>query len=361
MYRLHLALAALSFALAGCDAVAPPDESPSKAEPRRTEDYGPKVAHTIDDMKFNDPAHERLLRRFDSTARRLAGDDWKHEDYNARAESNVITATWVNTPGEKRRGTTQHSLMIEAQRDVKASPTILAVGVKANWAPAEAGWGAGFAYYAPHDRVWMRETRFRIMFRHYPEGRFTWTAPSLEVFKDLEVFATSREFGGTKYPISVRKYPATTNEASPEDILPFLHSAESLRDAAFSRLDDLEAKAKEEILSGKAVGEGHLAQLSPSSGPRLIQGGRRRFAATGDQYVADALNRDNGSLAWTQAVFVPPPERSRREMTKKERQVVLQETQAVIAERKMRVRENYREMFGALSKAFPLRECLAGE
>ncbi len=364
MYHLRAILAALFFALAGCEAALPPDESASEAERRRVEDYGPRVAHTIEGMSFDDRDHERLLRRFDSAARRLAGEGWEHESYHSRPEFQVITATWANTLGEKRRGVQQHSIVIDAQRDVKAAPTILAVGVKATFAPADTGWGANVVYYAPHDRVWMRGTRFLITFRHHPKGEFTWTAPSLEVFKDLEVFAARREFGGTAYPISVGKHPATTEKAIRGDIFPLLASADSLRDAALARLDELEAKAKEEILSGKAVGEGHLAHRSPLPELRQTHIGWSRFAslgATPHRYAAERLNRDRDSLVSTQAAFAVPPRPSSREMTEKEREVVLHEAQAVIAERKKLVRENYREMFEALSKAFPLRECLAAE
>jgi hypothetical protein len=364
MYRSHRVLVALAVALVGCEAaVPPPDESSSEDERRRTEDYGPKVAHTIDGMKFDDPAHERLLRRLDSAARRLAGEGWAHESYRSRPTGQAITAMWANTLDEKRRGTQQHSIVVEAQRALKASPTILAVGVKATFAPADTGWGAYVLYYAPHDRVWMRDTRFSILFRHYPNGEFTWKASSLEVFKDLEVYTTRREFGGTEYPISVGKHPATTNAATRGDILPFLESAESLRDAALARLAELEARAKEEILSGKAVGKGNLAQLS-STEPSQSRGGGSRVTilrAAGRQDAVEALNRDHDSLAWARAAFVPPPPPSSREMTEEERKVVLQEAQAVLAQRKKLIRENYREMFDALSKAFPLGECLKAE
>jgi hypothetical protein len=364
MYRLQFVLVALAVALVGCEAtLPPPDEATSEDERRRTEDYGPKVAHTIDGMKFDDPAHERLLRGLDAAARRLAGEGWAHEDYNSRPTFHAITATWANTLDEKRRGAQQHSIAVEAQRDVKVSPTILAVGFKATFAPADTGWGVHVLYYAPHDRVWIRDARFGITFRHYPNGEFTWKAPSLEVFKDLEVYATRREFGGTEYPISVGKYPATTSTATRGDILPFLESAESLRDAALARLAELEARAKEEILSGKAVGKGNLAQLS-STEPSQSRGGSGRFAilpAAGRQDTVEALNRDNDSQAWTQAAFVPPPPPSSREMTEEERKVVLQEAQTVIAARQKLVRDNFREMFDALSKAFPLRECLKAE
>ena len=99
MSRLTYSLATLLLVLAGCEAaVPPPDESSSEDERRRTEDYGPRVAHTIDGMKFDDPAHERLLRRFRFRARRLAGERLgTRGDYNSRPEFQVITATWANS------------------------------------------------------------------------------------------------------------------------------------------------------------------------------------------------------------------------------------------------------------------------
>ena len=300
------------------------------------ESYGPKQVYQLDELKFAEAAHEELLRRFDAAARQVAGVDWVHEKHNGRCMSQSIAAMWSNVAGAKRPGSEQHGIKIDVQRDPVAPNLNLAVGVVASWAPAGEGWGAGVTYYAPHDRVWSKGTRFRINFRYYPGGAMDLKAPALEVFNGLEAIQLTKRFDDTEYGVSVAKRPPTSETISDDEVLGWLESADALRNQALARLDKLAEQAEEQILSGAAIYSAHFAQRDAP----------RRRSVT----VVALIAREEPQA-------IPPPE-SRRAMTEEERRQVLADALADIEERRTLIRENYAEMFAALQKVFPLREQL---
>jgi hypothetical protein len=355
----HATVLAFVFSLAGCGGPEPAEKSSDPpggdvAKPavmtdeefqrKLDEDYGPKQFFKLDELKFADARHGELARRFDAAARELAGADWTHEEYNGRASSRSVAAHWASADREKQKGVEQHAIKIDVQRMPDAPAEILAVGITANYAPATSGWGASVSCFDPRDRVWMQDLRFRIDFRYYPEGEFTWQAPAIEFFKDLEAVALTAQFETTEYHVSVAAHPPTSNSIADDEVLRWLESADALRDMAVGKLDALARQAEKEILEGTAIRDAHL----------LADGAPRRPSSGGLALAATSPPDTGGPQA------VPPPP-SLREMTAEERKQVLADALAVIEERKKLIQDNHAEMFAALEKAFPLKECLRGD
>jgi hypothetical protein len=195
------------------------------------------------------------------------------------------------------------------------------VRLNARWMPMS-GWGAHVEYWFPNRGG--RFPSFQMKFSHDAKGNFEYPGYWALILGD-GWYQAGKQIDQVSYRVQVRVDGAESwmRRTSDEYIVRYLASEESFRDQGLAELDELETCARTQIPSGKAFFNPHSMKNVRSDRPPVDMGPFRTSQLTQEQMAAFLHDAVSEIRRWKQML-----------------------------------RENYRDMYAAVVKAFPLRECL---
>ena len=369
-----ISLAGPCLLLLGCGDTSPANNqgssyrgySPPQKEP---EDVGPSTAASPQ-LVFSHPDDEKLLRRWETIARRLAGPDWDYERCDELPISRSYRAWWSSVSGSNDRslpihpsrrpvGREYHSIVLFASRDAPKTHEVSGVGFEAKWYPAETGWGASVLCSTIRGDSQRKDPKsWTIYFQ--PANRTR--GPFISYYPRFAFYTASHDFGGTSYRLFVKSEPFDDTYQKGVDnatLRRWIATPESLRDTGLAWLKGLREKVESDVMADEA--EGYLVE-SNSHVPE------DQFFTVSFPQRFSGLRGDLGQKgARTIAAFLPAPEPgserkprrpSDRKMTDAEKKLVIQKADDAIARRRQLLEDHHREMHAALLKAFPVLELL---
>lgn len=266
----------------------------------------------------------------DAIAEEIAGDDWFHEPWYQRRHrkdyhdyttvlgttcdaGGYISNIWPNRP--------LHIIRLIASPPILNLDVIANATVIASWYPeGEDAWGVHVSYHTslfarPRD---VQFDNFSMYFMR--RGETELILPGRE-------YNGNRKFGDVVYYFGVSESPAADR-----DIRPYIESPESMRDHAIEVIQYLKERLEKQIPTGSAIRS--LAD------PKLPQ-----------------YHEDEGPAAGSLRAPFPQP----YQLTAAQRDEVLKQAFGDLNERARLWRENYRELYAAANKAFPLKRLFAAE
>jgi hypothetical protein len=257
---------------------------------------------------FASPQTEQRLTTLDSCTREVAQPSWEHQPYEIIGS--FYEARWCSDSSackleiEQASATEQHSIALSTYHYTNQFPSVHGIGISAGYAPANNGWGALF-YFSEGGGSLVAE-QFSLQFHRYDAPS---TPPSAEVLLG----------NGYAYQVDETYLAISANLPLRAELALYLESAEAMQQKGLAKLNELAAIVEVTIRSRKVE---HCDYGTPT---------------TPD---------------------VPPP-CNPRPLTPVEEQAALSEAQKHFAEQKQLLTDNYREMYAALLRAFPLDRCWA--
>lgn len=220
-------------------------------------------------MTFADPVVERRFRRIDAAARRLAQPGWYVKPYCDLAWSVSPSPYWAQwcrhdyltrAGWSRRRGDRfpNHNISLFLHANREDPKVIRGLELMASWIP-KAGWGANLSYKTRGGTARGGEF-FNVCLFHddydvrWPAGQGHWAVALANSW-----YSGQGRYGDLLFDVQVSvhgnpgDWRGDGRTPRDPDVMRLLGSAEGFRRAALAELDQLEALAREQILSRKAI------------------------------------------------------------------------------------------------------------
>ncbi|MBW3540686.1 MAG: hypothetical protein KY476_10475 [Planctomycetes bacterium] len=305
----------------------------------------------LDSFDFSsNPNVGRYLRAWDRIARRLAGPRWEHIPWRGdpTADRPHFSTAWRLRDG---RGRWLQHISASAVSDGHDPFGIGSIKMGAASRPAGAGWSARVSVQSSPFCTVADEFLPSIGFEYYAAGNTRNPASLFGYFPGLIQYHDETQFDGTHYRVGVM---VETGCASLRELARWMESPETLRDTGLAWLDRVESEFEKGIRSGEAVErawveiESESVSLLPAS-PALWVCGPPAGLSPQSLLVETAAPDPH--------LHEPRETRpSDRKLTESEQDEIIQKARSQIEANRRRLREHYREMHGALMKAFPFDE-----
>lgn len=268
----------------------------------------PTPSGLIEQLQFDIPQTQERLTTLDRCVQEVAQPGWQHQPYEIIGS--FFEARWCSDSSackleiEQASATEQHSITLSTYHYTNQFPNVHGLGINAVFIPANSGWGARF--YFSESGAGLVAEQFSLQFHRYDAPS---TPPSAEVFLG----------NGYAYQVDETYLAISANLPLRDELALYLESAEAMQQKGLAKLSELAAKVEVTIRSHKVE---HCDYGTPTPPD------------------------------------VPPP-CNPRPLTPAEEQAALSEAQKHFAEQKQLLTDNYREMYAALLRAFPLDRCWA--
>jgi hypothetical protein len=326
-------------------ALANPAANPGQAPPAEVKTV------RLDALVYHDPLLRERLTRLDAGARRIAGRVWHHRPWHERwhdPSTSSARKAWMDyyamwCPRSEQashictRQTERpvHCILLTAAPHRDNARKVCSVYLLATYYPAGEGWGAQATYrlnkeYADDGRL---QEEFGVVLFHdkwkLPGADYAFVVPGAG-------FGLVKRFGQVEYKIG----PPDSMPLAKRPPHEFLASAEAFRDHGLGVLDELEPLIRQYVESGAALrgvtDYGKTMKRTEESFRRGLPPETREVPA---EFTAPLPQE-----------YMP---------TAAQKQEIIAELLAEVAQRRSLLREHYREMYAAANHAFPLGECLS--
>jgi hypothetical protein len=270
----------------------------------------PLPVASLDELRFDDPETGRRFRALDACIQEIADNGWRTTGY--RLIGNFYTSRWCRGDGARddcqiasstRNNRDQHVIELETFFYPSDYPQVFGLNLAALWVPERDGWGASF-YFSEGGGSFHGEG-VGINFSLYETGHHE---PSARVSVIGRLTYGPLETG-------IRLPPKGLSAR--EELALYLASPEALRDEGLAQIQALAARVDEALRTHQVT--------ACDRGP----------------YQGDGIE----------------PPCTPRPLTPDEEATELARAEAYFDEQQRLLRENYREMYAALMRAFPLDQC----
>jgi hypothetical protein len=264
----------------------------------------------LDELRFDDPATERRFKALDACIRERTADGWRTTGY--QLIGNFYSSRWCEGAGARddcqiasstEHNRDQHVIELETFFYPSSYPQVFGLKLAALWVPEQDGWGAYF-HFSEDGRNFYGEGA-GIGFARYETG-------------SREPVASVSVIGPLAYGLfeTTVALPPEAFSAR-EELALYLVSPEALRDEGLAQMQALAVRVDEALRTHQVT----ACDYGPYEGQGI------------------------------------PPVCTPRALTPEEEAAELARAAVHFAEQQRLLRENYREMYAALMRAFPLGRC----